>query len=327
MWRMLAIAFTVMIFWAPTAMSAGDDNISKWLQSINLEKYEDNFRRNDITPEILPELTDSDLRDMGVDSLGARKTILKAIQEAPDIGENNFANDPNNNEVLESQQAEDVYSEGPCERPTLPNTVELSQIPKRVRDDIGRHLDTPLANHFRPSLLTFRESVTPNYSRTFEFLYEDPPYTIVKIVDTQGISKTESTSIYLPGGEMSQVWKGDYTATRNHIDYSEIEYIEPEVDVVIDGISAKEISFQSIWNMELHESSGGRAARKFSKEIKVVGSKEVEIEINGEMFRLKGFELKYKIVNQNEIYVQESKLTWVPYIAATVEWKTTKERW
>jgi len=42
---------------------------------------------------------------------------------------------------------------GPCERPILPNTVELSEIPEIVRKDIGRHIDSPLAQHHRPTLL------------------------------------------------------------------------------------------------------------------------------------------------------------------------------
>ena len=38
---------------------------------------------NDITPDILPELTNDDLMEMGINSLGARKRILKAIKPPP----------------------------------------------------------------------------------------------------------------------------------------------------------------------------------------------------------------------------------------------------
>jgi hypothetical protein len=53
-------------------------SIKSWLKSIGLEQYEAEFRRNDITLDILSELTDSDLKEIGIKSLGARKRILKA---------------------------------------------------------------------------------------------------------------------------------------------------------------------------------------------------------------------------------------------------------
>jgi hypothetical protein len=56
-------------------------NISVWLKSINLEKYDSEFLGNDVTMDILSELTDADLKEMGIKSLGARKRILKAAKE------------------------------------------------------------------------------------------------------------------------------------------------------------------------------------------------------------------------------------------------------
>ncbi|MBT3172398.1 MAG: hypothetical protein HN333_13335, partial [Rhodospirillaceae bacterium] len=55
-------------------------NIKTWLKSIGLERYEPEFRRNDITLDIISELTDSDLKEIGIKSLGARKRILKAAK-------------------------------------------------------------------------------------------------------------------------------------------------------------------------------------------------------------------------------------------------------
>lgn len=55
----------------------------EWLRSVNLSKYEKEFLLNDITMDILPELTDTDLKEMGIKSVGARKRILRAIKEIP----------------------------------------------------------------------------------------------------------------------------------------------------------------------------------------------------------------------------------------------------
>ena len=43
-----------------------------------LERYASAFRDNEITAEVLPELTDADLRELGL-PLGPRKVLLKAI--------------------------------------------------------------------------------------------------------------------------------------------------------------------------------------------------------------------------------------------------------
>jgi class 3 adenylate cyclase/predicted ATPase len=48
------------------------------LRDLGLERYEQTFRDNDIAPAVLPELTDQDLKDLGV-SLGHRRLLLKAI--------------------------------------------------------------------------------------------------------------------------------------------------------------------------------------------------------------------------------------------------------
>lgn len=61
-------------------------NIAEWLHGLGLERYSQAFRDAEVTPEVLPELTDADLRELGL-PLGPRKTVLKAIHElAPSIG-------------------------------------------------------------------------------------------------------------------------------------------------------------------------------------------------------------------------------------------------
>jgi class 3 adenylate cyclase/predicted ATPase len=54
-------------------------DLGAWLRELGLERYEQAFLDNDIAPAVLPELTDQDLRDLGL-SLGHRRLLLKAIK-------------------------------------------------------------------------------------------------------------------------------------------------------------------------------------------------------------------------------------------------------
>ena len=53
-------------------------DIGAWLRDLGLDRYEQAFRENDIASAVLPELTDRDLKDLGV-LLGHRRLLLKAI--------------------------------------------------------------------------------------------------------------------------------------------------------------------------------------------------------------------------------------------------------
>jgi predicted ATPase/class 3 adenylate cyclase len=55
--------------------------IADWLQNIGLGQYAQRFAENDITFAILPHLTDQDLKELGVTSLGHRRQLLLAIAE------------------------------------------------------------------------------------------------------------------------------------------------------------------------------------------------------------------------------------------------------
>ena len=52
-------------------------DIGDWLRGLGLERYADAFRAGDVGVDVLPDLTDADLRELGV-SLGDRKRLLKA---------------------------------------------------------------------------------------------------------------------------------------------------------------------------------------------------------------------------------------------------------
>jgi class 3 adenylate cyclase len=55
-------------------------DVAAWLQTLALEQYQAAFREQAITENVLPELTDEDLKELGVLSIGHRRTLLKAIR-------------------------------------------------------------------------------------------------------------------------------------------------------------------------------------------------------------------------------------------------------
>ncbi|MGK9232551.1 AAA family ATPase [Inquilinus limosus] len=54
-------------------------DIAEWLRGLGLERYAQAFQHAEVTPEVLPELTEADLRELGL-PLGPRKMVLKAIR-------------------------------------------------------------------------------------------------------------------------------------------------------------------------------------------------------------------------------------------------------
>ena len=56
-------------------------DIDGWLRGIGLAQYAEMFRANDIDGKLLSRLTNEDLKDIGVASLGHRKKLLEAIAE------------------------------------------------------------------------------------------------------------------------------------------------------------------------------------------------------------------------------------------------------
>jgi hypothetical protein len=54
-------------------------DIVPWPRSLGLGKYEAAFRENEITENVLPNLTAEDLKELGVAALRHRRTLLDAI--------------------------------------------------------------------------------------------------------------------------------------------------------------------------------------------------------------------------------------------------------
>ena len=61
--------------------SGAMQQIADWLQRLGLGQYAKAFAENDINFAILPDLTDQDLKELGVASLGHRRQLLRAITE------------------------------------------------------------------------------------------------------------------------------------------------------------------------------------------------------------------------------------------------------
>jgi class 3 adenylate cyclase/predicted ATPase len=55
--------------------------IRRWLETLGLSQYAQVFERNAVSFQITKDLTDQDLRDLGVELLGHRKMLLRAIAE------------------------------------------------------------------------------------------------------------------------------------------------------------------------------------------------------------------------------------------------------
>ena len=54
-------------------------DVGGWLRGLGLGKYEETFRVNAIDADLLPQLTDVGLKDIGVSALGDRLRLLGAI--------------------------------------------------------------------------------------------------------------------------------------------------------------------------------------------------------------------------------------------------------
>lgn len=56
-------------------------NVAEWLDRLGLGRYAEVFSQNDIDGDVLPQLTDADLRELGL-SLGHRRKLLTAIEQS-----------------------------------------------------------------------------------------------------------------------------------------------------------------------------------------------------------------------------------------------------
>jgi class 3 adenylate cyclase len=88
-------------------------NVADWLRVLGLERYEATFRENDVDAEVLRNLNDADLKEIGIASLGHRRRLLEAI--AAFRPEATSAQDPVQGSISPSERP----SEGTAERRPL----------------------------------------------------------------------------------------------------------------------------------------------------------------------------------------------------------------
>ena len=64
-------------------------DLAQWLEELGMSEYTQRFAEDDIDLSVLPDLTDQDLRELGL-SMGHRRRLLRAISEL-----NNTSASPN----------------------------------------------------------------------------------------------------------------------------------------------------------------------------------------------------------------------------------------
>jgi class 3 adenylate cyclase len=77
-------------------------DISAWLRELGLERYEEAFQGAEIDLEVLVDLTDADLRELGI-PLGPRRKLLKAISVLAAGAEPPFARETKRSEAERRQ--------------------------------------------------------------------------------------------------------------------------------------------------------------------------------------------------------------------------------
>jgi hypothetical protein len=103
----------------------GSVDVARFLSDLGLEQYLDAFVANDVSGDILADLDDQDLRDLGVAPMGHRKALLRAIQSLPLPNENGGdESTPKSRKV--ASQAE--YTPQPRE-PAQPHRTMLDDLP------------------------------------------------------------------------------------------------------------------------------------------------------------------------------------------------------
>jgi class 3 adenylate cyclase/tetratricopeptide (TPR) repeat protein len=81
------------------------DEVSDWLAALGLSRYASNFRESEISMAVLPDLDHDILKELGVDVIGHRLTILKAARE---LDTHNSLSHTTSSDALAFRQERDV---------------------------------------------------------------------------------------------------------------------------------------------------------------------------------------------------------------------------
>ncbi|MCP4690548.1 MAG: response regulator [Desulfobacterales bacterium] len=68
-----------------TGVDPSSIDVFKWLESLKLGRYREAFETNDIDGETLVKLTNDDLKELGIASIGHRKKMLSEINKLPGV--------------------------------------------------------------------------------------------------------------------------------------------------------------------------------------------------------------------------------------------------
>jgi class 3 adenylate cyclase/predicted ATPase len=126
--------------------------ISEWLTSLDMGKYVAAFEENEITIEDLPDLTDADLKELGVAAMGHRKAIMRtaATAAAAAATETTVSGAATNAEV-----STDAAATNPPPPASSTGSAERRQLTVMFADLVG---STELAGRLDPE--DMREAIT-----------------------------------------------------------------------------------------------------------------------------------------------------------------------
>ncbi len=109
------------------------DDIRQWLETLGLENYSDAFEENRIDADVLPTLTNDDLKDIGIVAVGDRRKLSNAIST---LGKQTEATSTERSTAAERRQLTVMF----CD---LVGSTELSRQldPEDLRDVMRRYQD------------------------------------------------------------------------------------------------------------------------------------------------------------------------------------------
>jgi class 3 adenylate cyclase/predicted ATPase len=85
--------------------------IADWLEKLGLGQYAQRFAENDIDFALLTKLTDADLKELGITSLGHRKRLLEAIAERTTPAPSLSQTEPKAQDTAERRQVTVMFSD------------------------------------------------------------------------------------------------------------------------------------------------------------------------------------------------------------------------
>ncbi|MEP0945241.1 MAG: adenylate/guanylate cyclase domain-containing protein [Rhizobiaceae bacterium] len=135
--------------------------IGGWLLSLDMGKYVDAFDDNEITMEDLPELTDADLKELGVAAMGHRKAIMRNAAKAVAAAVVAATADTAPTQATDRSLTEAENIPAPSEAAAVPaapaqsNSAERRQLTVMFADLVG---STELAGRLDPE--DMREAIT-----------------------------------------------------------------------------------------------------------------------------------------------------------------------